>query len=212
MMLRKRRRKTLNRNAGATLVELIVVVCIVGILAAIALPVLGDYIRNSRLSEAVSNVQSIMEAEQTYYVRYQRYTPDLAPCPDPMPTNLEAVNWPDGGCDAGWAMLGWHPENAVNFQYSLYSAYDAAGDKVFNPRGGAAAHPVMSGLDGGSATFGVDWEAEEFDIDLADMPSWCAVQAVADTDGDGDVVFIRANSFNNRHFRFPNPELGDLTW
>jgi len=211
-MLRKQKRKILNRNAGASLVELIVVVCIVGILAAIALPILGDYIRNARLSEAVTNVQSIMESEQAYYVRFQRYTPDLAPCPDPMPTNLEAVNWPDGGCDAGWAMLGWTPENAVNFQYTLFSAYDAAGDKVFNPRGGPAPHAGMDALFGGSATFGVNWEAEEFDSALAIMPSWCAVQAEADTDDDGASVFIRANSFNNKYFRWPDAEANDLTW
>jgi len=213
-MLRNKRRKILCSNAGASLVELIVVVCIVGILAAIALPILGDYIRNARLSEAVANVQSILESEQAYHVRFQRYTPDLSVCPDPMPVNLEAVNWPDGGCDDGWAMLGWVPDGSVNFQYSVFSAYDDVGDKVFNPRGGTDPHPLMAALDGGSRTFGVDWEIEEFDIDLADMPAWCAVQAEADTDDDGDSVFIRANSFNNRHYRFPNPDIagGDLTW
>jgi type IV pilus assembly protein PilE len=46
----------MRRVAGFTLIEVMIVVALVGILAAIALPMYGDYITRSRLSEAHSGL------------------------------------------------------------------------------------------------------------------------------------------------------------
>ena len=45
--------KNRNRHAGFTLVEVMIVVVIIGILAAIALPQYSDYVRRARVTEAL---------------------------------------------------------------------------------------------------------------------------------------------------------------
>ncbi|MCK4412101.1 MAG: prepilin-type N-terminal cleavage/methylation domain-containing protein [Candidatus Eisenbacteria sp.] len=54
-----RRRK--NRK-GFTMIELMVVVVIVGILAAIAIPIYGKYIKNARMTEATGRIGEIVTA------------------------------------------------------------------------------------------------------------------------------------------------------
>ncbi|MFO0626974.1 MAG: prepilin-type N-terminal cleavage/methylation domain-containing protein [Polyangiales bacterium] len=51
---------------GFTLVELMIVVVILGLLAAVALPSFSRYVRRSRTTEAVTNIQRIFAAQVTY--------------------------------------------------------------------------------------------------------------------------------------------------
>lgn len=52
---------------GFTLIELMIVVAIVGILAAIALPVYQDYIARSQVSEAVAGASAVKTGITEYY-------------------------------------------------------------------------------------------------------------------------------------------------
>jgi len=47
---------------GFTMIELMVVVVIVGVLAAIAIPIYGKYVKNSRVSEATGRIGEIITA------------------------------------------------------------------------------------------------------------------------------------------------------
>jgi len=58
----------LNQRKAFTLIELMIVVAIVGLLAAVALPAFIAYIRSSKTSEAVSNVRKIYDGEVSYYM------------------------------------------------------------------------------------------------------------------------------------------------
>jgi prepilin-type N-terminal cleavage/methylation domain-containing protein len=60
-MLRRRKR---NNEAGFTLMELIVVVLIVGILAAVGVPLYLGYVRDSRLAEAKALAGAALTAAQ----------------------------------------------------------------------------------------------------------------------------------------------------
>jgi type IV pilus assembly protein PilA len=53
--------------AGFTLIELMIVVVIIGILAAVAIPVFLKYIRRSRTTEATSNIRLLWTASTAYY-------------------------------------------------------------------------------------------------------------------------------------------------
>jgi prepilin-type N-terminal cleavage/methylation domain-containing protein len=51
---------------GFTMIELMVVVVIVGVLAAIAVPIYGKYVKNSRVTEATSRIGEIVTASKAW--------------------------------------------------------------------------------------------------------------------------------------------------
>lgn len=54
-------------RSGFTLIELMIVVAIVGLLAAIAIPVFGAAVRRSKATEATANLNLLFKAAATYY-------------------------------------------------------------------------------------------------------------------------------------------------
>lgn len=59
------------RKLGFTMIELMIVVVIVGILAGIAVPIYGKYVRNARLTEATSRIGDIITASKAYAMENQ---------------------------------------------------------------------------------------------------------------------------------------------
>jgi type II secretory pathway pseudopilin PulG len=165
-----------------------VAVAIVGILAAIAIPVMSEYRKRSFLSEATANIQGILEAEQAFLIRFQRYTQDLPTCPPLAAPAGEKILFRLSDCPA-WDPLGWRPDGSVAYQYRVYSAYNALGERAFHP----STHPIM----GCGVCYGADWNTE-LDMDPVLMQPWVAVEAFGDTDGDGLVVSVRTNSLNQK--------------
>lgn len=58
---------------GFSLVELMVVVAIIGILAAIAIPSVSKYMAKARQSEAKTNLSSLYTAEKAFYAEYNTF-------------------------------------------------------------------------------------------------------------------------------------------
>lgn len=88
------------RHAGFTLVELMIVVAIVGILAAIAVPSYRDYVRKGMLPEGTSALADYRIKLEQYYQDRRNY--GKTACADES--------------TAAWAKF--EPKDAVNFSFS----------------------------------------------------------------------------------------------
>jgi type IV pilus assembly protein PilA len=64
-MIKKLRKKA---QAGFTLIELMIVVAIIGILAAVAIPAFMKYIKKSKTTEATTHVQKIYAGARSYWM------------------------------------------------------------------------------------------------------------------------------------------------
>ena len=68
----------ITRLRGFTLVELMVVIVIVAVMAAVAVPLYTNYVKDARRSEAANGLASVATAQQTYYQRNGAYSAALA--------------------------------------------------------------------------------------------------------------------------------------
>jgi prepilin-type N-terminal cleavage/methylation domain-containing protein len=63
----------MNKTTGFTLIELMIVVAIVAILAAVAMPVYTDYVMRGKLSEAHSSLAALRTAAEQYFQDNRTY-------------------------------------------------------------------------------------------------------------------------------------------
>ena len=159
---------------GYTLIELMIVVAITGILAAIALPSYRSYMQRSKTSEAITFLSEIRQRQEAYRAEFGQYcSASAAPG-----TAISGGGWnppvlPTGGSrtvfstQPGWTDLGAAPHGPSLFQYRT-----TAGPPGTNP--GVPSFP-----------------SNDF---------WFVAHARGDLDDDGDVVIFEVISASNRMF------------
>jgi type IV pilus assembly protein PilA len=101
---------------GFTLIELMIVVAIIGILAAIAIPNFLRFQLKSKTSEAKVNLAAIRTAEESYLAEFGSYVNTSATPGTPGGPQKQTFT---GGGLVAFDQLGWGPEGQVFFQYGV---------------------------------------------------------------------------------------------
>jgi len=107
-----------NAGAGFTLIELMVVVGIIGLLAAIAVPNFISYQARSRRSEAYANLAAIARLQTTHHAERGEFF-EAGSWPDFVAhggLGTRKMNW-DAASEVAYAELGWRPEGQVFYTY-----------------------------------------------------------------------------------------------
>jgi len=103
---------------GFTLIELMIVVAIIGILAAIAIPNFLRFQLKAKSSEGKTNLAAIRTAEQSYYSEFGFFvSADASPAEPGFNMKVGFVNTMPAG--EGFDRLGWSPEGSVFFNYGV---------------------------------------------------------------------------------------------
>jgi type IV pilus assembly protein PilA len=94
-MIRKLRQKTARNEKGFTLIELMIVVAIIGILAAIAIPQFSAYRERAYIASMKADCNAVRTAEEAYFVDndvYLEVTSTSTPTTLPGMANLSTGN------------------------------------------------------------------------------------------------------------------------
>jgi prepilin-type N-terminal cleavage/methylation domain-containing protein len=129
------------RRAGFTLIELLIVVGVIGVLVAIAIPTFQRFHLRAKTSEAKTNLAALRTAEEAYMGESGTYLATFA-VPGVIPGNTSEV-WPAG---TPFDDLGFRPEGSVYFQYLVSADNGGAGTALIRYTAEAAADLDADGL------------------------------------------------------------------
>ncbi|HEY3490980.1 MAG TPA: prepilin-type N-terminal cleavage/methylation domain-containing protein [Candidatus Deferrimicrobiaceae bacterium] len=123
----------LNSKKGFTLIELMIVVAIIGILAAIAIPNFMKFQAKSRTAEAKTNLGAIFTAETSYFGDANKF--------------------------GDFTQVGWKPTGITRYQYTQDGAVQATLDLMHEGKPGVQADGTAPGWLGDITNTGVAGEA-----------------------------------------------------
>jgi prepilin-type N-terminal cleavage/methylation domain-containing protein len=103
---------------GFTLIELMIVVAIIGILAAVAIPAFMDYMKKSKKTEASLQLNKIAKNDKVYYVTNAKFVTDSGAAKPTSATNCKFSVDTTWAADSGWAALDFQIDEPNLFKYT----------------------------------------------------------------------------------------------
>ena len=111
--------KSIKKQNGFTLIELMIVVAVIGILAAVAIPSYANYQMRSKTSEARICLNSLALAQIAYHSESNAFVV-CAPNPGAVP-GVGKMPW--NAANADFSAIGFQPKDGnVHYQYASASA------------------------------------------------------------------------------------------
>ncbi len=189
-------RKLRDFRKGFTLIELMVVVAIIAILAAIAIPQYRKFQLKSKTVEAKENIGAIVTAEESFAAENGQYA-QCSAAPNGVNPGPTKHAWSVANPGEGFDLIGFKPAGDVYYVYGVKgggpSAPAAAGESMAND---ATTYTTDTSIDAKTGTIqnGVTVHSGQVDITIA---------ATGDLDGDG----IKAGFYrDDEHTRIkPDP-------
>ena len=114
----------IHRQDGVTLMELMVVMIIVGVLAAVAIPSYRNYVIRSQRADAKDALLALATAQEKFYLQCNTYAADIDNATDCVAGELQATD----ASKNGWYDLAIDAANATSY---TVSAVAAAGENQF---------------------------------------------------------------------------------
>jgi prepilin-type N-terminal cleavage/methylation domain-containing protein len=122
------------RGRGFTLIEMMIVVAIVGILAAIAIPQYEAMLVRTKRAEIPMNVDGMRSVEAGYHAEWDVYT-GCAILPTAMPGRVAQPFGATISTDLDWNLLGWTPDGRVYGQYMIEASAEFGSLATFAANG-----------------------------------------------------------------------------